>query len=729
MSRISQCGLSIDSRLHKLVNEVASGTSVSPGNFWEGFSRLVTTLGPKNQGLMKKRDEMQEKLDRFYASKKGTELSEHEHRQFLQSVGYLVPEGPAFSIGTKNVDREVALIAGPQLVVPVDNARYALNAANARFGSLFDALYGSTVISEENGATKGRGYNPIRGNKVIEFAHQFLDATVPLGSGSYADVVHFQISEVFGQSQLTAILANGLGGTGLADASKFVGFRKGADEELCSILLVHNGLHLEIQIDRSHSVGKTHKAGLKDIIMESAVTTIQDFEDSVSIVDAEDKVKAYYNWFGLMTGSLEASMSSGGKTTIRTMNPDRTYQSPTGGTLSIRGRSLLLCRNVGHYMYTDAVTTADGSKVPEGFLDAMVTVLCASHDVLGKGKYRNSKTGSVYIVKPKQHGPEEVAFTQELFESVEQILGLPLCTIKIGIMDEERRTTVNLKECIRAAKDRVCFINTGFMDRTGDEIHSVMHLGPVACKAEIKGMTSIKAYEDWNVDVGFACGLVGKAQIGKGMWAAPDAMKEMVEQKIVHPMSGANCAWVPSPTAATLHSLHYHKVYVQQRQRQLLSRTPASLDAIISPPMLQKTLTAVQIQMELDNNVQGILGYVVRWVDKGVGCSKVPDMDNVGLMEDRATLRISSQHVANWLLHGLATKGQVQAVLKRMCAVVDRQNASEPGYQPLGSAPENSLAFQAASDLIFKGTESPNGYTEDILTFYRREFKRRNSKL
>eukprot|EP01004_Peranema_trichophorum_P008055 NODE_681_length_2467_cov_80.979096_g585_i1.p1 GENE.NODE_681_length_2467_cov_80.979096_g585_i1~~NODE_681_length_2467_cov_80.979096_g585_i1.p1 ORF type:complete len:726 (+),score=127.95 NODE_681_length_2467_cov_80.979096_g585_i1:55-2232(+) len=719
-------GLQVHPLIYDLVDkEIGPGTGISTVKFFNELGDIVRNLGPRCKELLNKRDSLQAQLDDYYKANRGKKLDQSQHKKFLSDIGYLVPEGPDFQVSTINVDREIAEVAGPQLVVPVDNARFGLNAANARWGSLFDAVYGSNIYPDEGAIAKGKSYNPTRGEKVFEFTYNFLDEAVGLERGSWSQAQGFKLVDVLGQKRLVVILPDGE--SGIASPSKFVGygFKKGA---LSSLLLCNHGLHIDILVDKNHPVGRTHSHGIKDVILESAITNIQDFEDSVALVDASDKVRGYRNWLGLMKGHLSAKLDNG---KLRELNPDREYHSVSGGTLTLPGRTLLLVRHVGHYMYTDAVTQ-NGQRIPEGFLDCMITILAALHDLKGIGRYKNSRTGSIYVVKPKQHGPEEVAFTVQLFEAVERALGLPITTIKVGIMDEERRTTVNLKECIRAAQDRTVFINTGFLDRTGDEIHSAMQLGPVTLKNDIKAQPCIKSYEDWNVDTGIICGLPGKAQIGKGMWPAPDAMKEMLEAKIGHILAGGNCAWVPSPTAATIHATHYHKLYVFKRQLQLASRAKANLDDILTPPILNKTLTPKEVQSQLDDNAQGILGYVVRWVDKGIGCSKVPDIHNVGLMEDRATLRISSQHIANWLLHGIVTEKQVLETMKRMAQVVDRQNASDRDYQPMTRDIESNthnIAFQAALDLVFKGLQSPNGYTEDILFNARRSVKARKARL
>ena len=718
-TRIEHSGLKIAKPIYDLVTDrICPQVGIDADNFWASFAAIIETFAPRNQALLKKRESLQALIDSWHQQQAQPDFA--RYKSFLQDIGYLVPEGPDFTIAPKNVDREIALQAGPQLVVPIMNARFALNAVNARWGSLYDALYGNDLISEEGGAEKAGSYNPIRGNRVIDYGRDFLDMAVPLATGSHKDVTGYRVVS----QGLQASLADGQS-TGLKRQEQFVGFN-GDTEIPSSILLENNKLHIEIQVDSSHQIGATDRAGVKDIVLEAALTTIMDCEDSVAAVDAEDKALAYSNWMGLISGNLEETIHRNGKSFVRRMNPHRQYTAADGSEISLSGRSLMFVRNVGHLMTNPAILYGDNLEVPEGIMDGMITSLISSQDIKAPDSQNNSTAGSIYIVKPKMHGPEEVAFTDDLFNSIEDALALDRHSIKVGIMDEERRTSVNLKECIRAAKDRVVFINTGFLDRTGDEIHTSMQAGPFALKGDLKTLPWINAYEDQNVDVGLACGLKGKAQIGKGMWAVPDNMADMMKVKVAHPKSGANTAWVPSPTAATLHAMHYHQVDVASLQDQIAQRTPADVDDILNIPLLgDRVLSAKQIQLELDNNAQGLLGYVVRWVEQGVGCSKVPDINNVGLMEDRATLRISSQHMANWWHHGVCTAEQIKETLQRMAAVVDAQNIGDADYVSMGPNFDQSIAFQAACDLVFKGLEQPSGYTEPLLHAYRQKAKAR----
>ena len=716
-ARIECAGLQVDPEIHALLeNEILPGTALEATAFWKALADIVKTFTPRNRKLLAVRDEMQAKISAWHKANPGADYDRAAYKAMLEDIGYLLPQPAPFKIATQNVDPEIAEIAGPQLVVPVMNARYALNAANARWGSLYDALYGTDVISEEDGAVRAGAYNPVRGHKVIEWARDFLDTHFPLNQGSHKQAAHYTIVD-------GDLLINQIDGSlsMLAEPDQFVGFA-GDSGDPSGILLKHNGLHAEIQIDREHSVGSTDAAGVKDICLESALTTIQDCEDSVAAVDAEDKTVVYRNWLGLMRGDLSESFNKGGRTLTRSLNTDREFTSPRGESFSLPGRSLMFVRNVGHLMTNPAILDAEGNEIFEGIMDALFTTACSLHDLRGSSKGGNSRTGSMYIVKPKMHGPDEVSMTVDLFAAVEDAFGLPRNTIKVGIMDEERRTTVNLAECIRRASERVVFINTGFLDRTGDEIHTSMEAGPMVAKTAMKGELWINAYEDWNVDTGLNCGLRGKAQIGKGMWAMPDLMQAMIDTKLGHPKAGANCAWVPSPTAATLHATHYHDVSVNEIQAELEGTQRRSVDDILTIPLGDSSLlSAEEIQLELDNNVQGMLGYVVRWVDQGVGCSKVPDINNVGLMEDRATLRISSQHIANWLHHGVITEDQFKESMLRMAGVVDSQNAADPSYKPMvvDGQPQGN-AFHAACRLVHDGGSEPSGYTEPRLHTSRR---------
>lgn len=716
---ITKGSLSVSTDLESFLRlEVLPGLDITEEHFWSSLENIIDEFGPKNKALLETRELMQQQIDEWHLTNPGKEKNLSTYKKFLNEIGYLLEEGDDFKITTKNVDPEISSIAGPQLVVPVMNARFALNAANARWGSLYDALYGTDMIPEDGGASRAGAYNPLRGDKVIAFAKEFLDENFSLTNSSFSDVTSFIIEG----SKLVIKLKNG-DIDSLKNIHQFKGFYGDADMP-SGILLKNNNLHAEIQIDHAHSVGATDPAGIKDVLLESAITTIQDCEDSVAAVDGEDKVTVYRNWLGLMKGDLQETFLKGGKEMTRTLNPDREYTSPDGSSFELSGRSLMLVRNVGHLMTNPAILDRSGNEVPEGILDAMFTICIAIHDLNGNSNVKNSRSGSIYIVKPKMHGPDEVQFTCDLFSAVERSLNLDQLTVKVGIMDEERRTTVNLKECIRVAKERVIFINTGFLDRTGDEIHTSMEAGPMIPKADMKQQPWILAYEDWNVDSGLESGFRGNAQIGKGMWPMPDEMLNMYKTKTMHPKAGANCAWVPSPTGATLHVMHYHQILVSDEQKKLIERPKASLDDILTIPVMDNIdhLSAADIQRELDNNAQGILGYVVRWVDQGVGCSKVPDINNVGLMEDRATCRISSQHIANWLHHSVCSEEQVVETMKRMALIVDQQNSGDPGYLPMGPS-YDGLAFKAACDLAIKGRVQPSGYTEPILHEMRLRFK------
>ena len=716
--RIQVSNLQVAEVLYHLVNdEIIPETDIDADTFWSALAQCFKQFGPSNKALLQKRDELQSQIDAWHKQHTNKPHDPAVYKTFLQDIGYLLPEGDDFKITTDNVDNEISHIAGPQLVVPVMNARYALNATNARWGSLYDSLYGTDVIPEDNGAERAKQYNPVRGKKVVEFAAHFLDETVPLVNASHTDATAYTLEH----NKLSIQLNNGKETT-LTHTDKFVGYC-GNSRNPSVILFRNNNLHIELHIDREHPVGKAHAAGIKEVVMEAAVTTIQDLEDSVAAVDAEDKTIAYRNWLGLMKGDLADTFNKNGKMMTRQLNPDRQYISPSGEPFTLPGRSLLLVRNVGHLMTNNAVLDVDGNEIPEGILDGMITSLIGLHDINKKSSSGNSRTGSIYIVKPKMHGTEEVKFTCDLLDFIEDALSMKRFTLKLGIMDEERRTSLNLKECIRAAKGRVVFINTGFLDRTGDDIHTSMHAGPMIRKAAMKDSTWIRTYEDSNVDIGLACGFPGKAQIGKGMWAMPDEMKKMLDTKIAHPQAGANTAWVPSPTAAVLHAMHYHKVNVQEQQATLAHRKRTTRESMLVIPLLDIKPDDNEVQQELDNNTQGILGYVVRWINQGIGCSKVPDINNIGLMEDRATLRISSQHIANWLQHSICTEEQVMATLKRMAEKVDQQNAGDPTYRNMAPDFDTSIAFQAAHDLIFKGYEQPNGYTEPLLYQHRLAIK------
>ena len=716
--RISIAGLQIAKPLYDLVkNEIAPGTGIMVDDAWQSFSRIIAQMTARNRSLLERRDELQARIDAWHLEHKNQPLDQTAYKQYLYDIGYLKTEGADFNISTENVDPEIASTAGPQLVVPVSNARYALNAANARWGSLFDALYGTDVIPEDNGAQRSARFNPVRGARVIAYAKSFLDEAIPLQNGSYIDAIAYTLKN----GQLSVILSSGEH-TGLTEPSQFQGYQK-KEGEISSLLLLNNGLHIEIDFTTDHPIHELHPTGIRDIYLEAAISTIMDCEDSVAAVDADDKVNVYRNWLGLMKGELSSIFSKHGNSQTRTLNKNRRYLSPEGTFFEITARSLMLIRNVGHHMTTNAVLDKNGCEIYEGMLDCFITAFCAMHDLKGNSPFKNSEKGNIYIVKPKMHGPDEVQFAVDLFANLEKVLGLPPRTIKIGIMDEERRTTLNLKECIRAASERIIFINTGFLDRTGDEIHTSMEAGPMMRKNDMKSSLWLQAYENWNVDIGLACGLAGTAQIGKGMWTMPDMMHDMMEQKIVHPESGASTAWVPSPTAASLHAIHYHRVSVTRRQQELMERKQANIDNLLRIPLATDSSWSEQeIQNELDNNMQGLLGYVVRWIDQGMGASKVPDINHIDLMEDRATLRISSQHIANWLYHDVISESQVMSSLKRMAKFVDQQNIGEANY--INMSPHYiSLAFQAAQDMIFHGRGAPNGYTEPTLHRRRKQLK------
>ena len=720
---ISTDKIQIAKPLYDLVNdEIIPGTGVDQENFWTSLSQIVDKLSNENRQLLDQRTQIQKKIDDWHKDNRSHQFDIKKYKSFLQKIGYIQPKSPEFKISTKGIDDEISNIAGPQLVVPVDNARFAINAANARWWSLYDSLYGTDILSEKNNSEKTSQYNPHRGAQVVSYSTILLDKIFPIRNGSYSHASNFSLKKVNATQHLEITLTDQTITT-LADSSQFIGFQKNNEKDITSILLKNHDLHVEIQIDRNHPIGMQHPAGIKDVLLESAITTIQDFEDSVSAVDVEDKVKAYRNWTELMKGTCTAKLSKEGKIISRSLNSDKNFISNQGKKITLHGRSLLLVRNVGMHMYTNSVKTISGESVPEGFLDAMITSLAAIHDIKGKSKISNSKKKSIYIVKPKMHGPQEVALTVNLFSLVEKSLNLPKNTIKIGIMDEERRTTVNLKQCIYEARERIIFINTGFLDRTGDEIHTSMEAGPVLPKDEIRNQPCLESYENQNVDIGIECGLVGKAQIGKGMWAMPDEMDSMMQTKSSHPKSGANTAWVPSPTAAALHSIHYHLIKVKQIQKNISSRKKINFNKLISPPLLNRNLSQKEIVKEIENNAQGILGYVSRWIGQGIGCSKIPDINNIGLMEDRATLRISSQHLANWLHHKITNREEIIMIFQKMAKIVDSQNSTDKSYIPMSSNFDESIEFQAALDLVFKGRQITNGYTEPILHSKRSQAK------